>query len=36
MSIRAWPIGHVVAPGRYTATITRPDLFGHYLETQIA
>jgi AMP nucleosidase len=27
--------GHVVAPGRYTATVTRPDLFGHYLETQI-
>ena len=27
--------GHFVAPGRYVATITRPDLFGPYLETQI-
>jgi AMP nucleosidase len=27
--------GHFVAPGRYIATITRPDLFGDYLETQI-
>ncbi|TCD14162.1 AMP nucleosidase [Oricola cellulosilytica] len=28
--------GHVVAPGRYTGTITRPDLFGDYLKTQIS
>jgi AMP nucleosidase len=28
--------GHVVAPGRYTGTISRPDLFADYLETQIA
>ncbi|WP_425420085.1 AMP nucleosidase [Oricola indica] len=28
--------GHVVAPGRYIGTITRPDLFDNYLETQIA
>jgi AMP nucleosidase len=27
--------GHVVEPGRYTATITRPDLFAGYLEQQI-
>ena len=27
--------GHVSAPGQYTATITRPDLFDHYLEEQI-
>ena len=27
--------GHVVAPGNYIGTITRPDLFSHYLETQI-
>lgn len=28
--------GHVVAPGVYAATITRPDLFGRYLEEQVA
>ncbi|GAB4362448.1 MAG: AMP nucleosidase [Oricola sp.] len=28
--------GHFVAPGRYIATVTRPDLFANYLETQIA
>ncbi|WP_371170267.1 AMP nucleosidase [Aliiroseovarius sp. 2305UL8-7] len=27
--------GHVSAPGTYEATITRPDLFAHYLEQQI-
>lgn len=27
--------GHVSAPGDYTATITRPDLFEHYLIEQI-
>ena len=27
--------GHVSAPGTYTATITRPDLFRHYLIQQI-
>ncbi|MCY4179779.1 MAG: AMP nucleosidase, partial [Litoreibacter sp.] len=27
--------GHVSAPGTYSATITRPDLFRHYLEQQI-
>jgi AMP nucleosidase len=27
--------GHVPAPGTYVATITRPDLFRHYLEQQI-
>jgi AMP nucleosidase len=27
--------GHVAAPGTYAATITRPDLFRHYLEQQI-
>ncbi|MCF3974309.1 AMP nucleosidase [Paracoccus salsus] len=27
--------GHVVAPGSYAATITRPDLFGNYLTEQI-
>ena len=27
--------GHVSSPGQYTATITRPDLFDHYLEEQI-
>ena len=27
--------GHVVAPGRYVGTVTRPDLFENYLETQI-
>ena len=27
--------GHVVAPGHYVGTVTRPDLFAHYLETQI-
>nr|MCS5603786.1 AMP nucleosidase [Paracoccus sp. (in: a-proteobacteria)] len=28
--------GHVVAPGSYAATITRPDLFQNYLTEQIA
>ena len=28
--------GHVVAPGSYSATITRPDLFENYLKEQIA
>ncbi|NNK77732.1 MAG: AMP nucleosidase [Litoreibacter sp.] len=28
--------GHVAGPGRYSTTITRPDLFRHYLEQQIA
>lgn len=27
--------GHVVEPGTYATTITRPDLFAHYLEQQI-
>ncbi|MCQ0969201.1 AMP nucleosidase (plasmid) [Paracoccus sp. TK19116] len=27
--------GHVVVPGSYAATITRPDLFQHYLTEQI-
>ena len=27
--------GHVPAPGTYAATITRPDMFRHYLEQQI-
>ncbi|MEX3008105.1 AMP nucleosidase [Hoeflea sp. TYP-13] len=27
--------GHVTAPGTYTATITRPDLFQSYLEQQL-
>ena len=27
--------GHVVAPGHYIGTVTRPDLFADYLETQI-
>jgi AMP nucleosidase len=27
--------GHVVAPGSYAATITRPDLFGNYLTEQL-
>lgn len=27
--------GHVVEPGRYSTTITRPDLFEHYLTQQI-
>ncbi len=27
--------GHVAGPGDYSTTITRPDLFGHYLEQQI-
>lgn len=27
--------GHVVAPGSYVATVTRPDLFGNYLTEQI-
>ncbi|MEM7470611.1 MAG: AMP nucleosidase [Pseudomonadota bacterium] len=27
--------GHVASPGTYSATITRPDLFRHYLEQQI-
>ncbi len=27
--------GHVATPGTYTATITRPDLFRHYLVQQI-
>ena len=28
--------GHVAEPGNYATTITRPDLFCHYLEQQIA
>lgn len=28
--------GHVAEPGTYAATVTRPDLFAHYLEQQIA
>lgn len=28
--------GHVVEPGRYSTTITRPDLFEHYLRQQIS
>ncbi len=28
--------GHVAEPGRYGATITRPDLFGNYLHQQIS
>lgn len=28
--------GHVAAPGTYAATVTRPDLFKHYLTQQIA
>ncbi|MGH1576641.1 AMP nucleosidase [Planktotalea sp.] len=28
--------GHVSSPGTHAATITRPDLFAHYLEQQIA
>ncbi|MGN7867432.1 AMP nucleosidase [Paracoccus sp. 22332] len=28
--------GHVVSPGSYSATVTRPDLFGNYLREQIA
>ncbi len=27
--------GHVAGPGEYVATITRPDLFRHYLQTQM-
>ena len=27
--------GHVVEPGRYATTITRPDLFGNYLTQQL-
>ena len=27
--------GHVVEPGSYAATVTRPDLFGNYLTAQI-
>lgn len=27
--------GHVAEPGRYATTVTRPDLFAHYLEQQI-
>ena len=27
--------GHVNEPGEYSATVTRPDIFGHYLEKQI-
>ena len=27
--------GHVAAPGVYSTTITRPDLFGNYLEQQL-
>jgi AMP nucleosidase len=27
--------GHVTAPGVYTTTITHPDLFRHYLKTQL-
>ncbi len=28
--------GHVSEPGRYSTTVTRPDLFAHYLRQQIA
>jgi AMP nucleosidase len=28
--------GHVAEPGTYVATVTRPDLFRHYLQQQIA
>lgn len=28
--------GHVAEPGEYATTVTRPDLFAHYLEQQIA
>ena len=28
--------GHVAEPGVYATTITRPDLFRHYLEQQIS
>ena len=28
--------GHVAEPGTYATTITRPDLFRHYLEQQIS
>lgn len=28
--------GHVAEPGRYATTVTRPDLFRHYLTQQIA
>lgn len=27
--------GHVTSPGMYTTTITRPELFRHYLKTQL-
>ena len=27
--------GHVIEPGRYATTITRPDLFAHYLTQQL-
>ncbi|MFX7265530.1 hypothetical protein ABTI85_21135, partial [Acinetobacter baumannii] len=27
--------GHVTAPGVYTTTITRPELFRHYLKEQL-
>ena len=27
--------GHVAVPGRYSTTVTRPDLFGNYLKQQI-
>ncbi len=27
--------GHVAEPGTYATTVTRPDLFRHYLEQQI-
>ncbi len=27
--------GHVTEPGRYSTTVTRPDLFAHYLRQQI-
>ncbi len=27
--------GHVSEPGTYTTTVTRPDLFGHYLRQQL-
>ena len=27
--------GHVVEPGTYATTVTRPELFGHYLRQQI-
>ena len=27
--------GHVAEPGHYSTTVTRPDLFSHYLEQQI-